>query len=216
MYAAGDHESWAYAHRCAGAWTWIRPTIVNDTQAAFAAWATDTGFKLPQFGPGDVVIQSRCSSETILSHPEYGPVGFSFYQGISSTAQRIIIVTDLNKRLQLCADIHAAQVKWLQVKFPHAEVKVEGGTMHEDFAKLLLAPALYKDAQSSFGLWAALANRGEVWSVPLLDTYTNNTRPDLGPAWHWSSAPVLYPQVAKAHGITLDKPADIIKWLETN
>lgn len=88
--------------------------------------------------------------------------------------------------------------------------------MHEDFAKLLLAPVLYKDAQSSFGLWAALANRGQVWSVPLLGTYTNNTKPDLGVSWHWSDAPVLYPDVAAAKGITLDSPADIIKWLQEN
>lgn len=211
-----DSESWMYAHRCAGAWTWIRPTIINDTQAAFAAWAKDTGFQLPVFGPGDVVVQSRCSTETILKHPEYGPVGFSFYASIPSTAARIIIVTDLHKRIQLCADIHAAQVKWLKAKFPRADVQVQGGTMHDDFAKLLLAPVLFKDAQSSFGLWAALANRGQVWSVPLLHTHTNNTKPDLGPAWHWADAPVLYPHAASEQGITLEAPADIIKWLEAN
>lgn len=77
----------------------------------------------------------------------------SFYSTISSTAKNLIIVTDLKRRSQLCADIHAAQVKWLQAKYPAAAVRVEGGSMHEDFAQLLLAPVLYKDAQSSFGLW---------------------------------------------------------------
>lgn len=77
----------------------------------------------------------------------------SFYSSISSSARNIIIVTDLKSRSQLCADIHAAQVKWLQAKYPVATVRVEGGSMHEDFARLLLAPVLYKDAQSSFGLW---------------------------------------------------------------
>lgn len=213
---AGDVESWAYAHRCLGAWTWIRPTIINDTQAAFAAWASDKGFTLPQFQPGDVVIQSRCSPDTILRHPEYGPVAFSYYSHISASATTIIIVTDLNERTQLCADIHAAQVRWLQERYPSAQVRVEGGSMHQDFAKLLLAPALFRDAQSSFGLWAALANRGEVWSVPLLHTYTNTTQPNLGASWHWLDAPVLYPHVAQEQGITLDKPQDIIKWLETH
>lgn len=74
--ATGDSESWAYAHRCAGAWTWIRPTIINDTQAAFATWAAESNYKLPQFEEGDTVIQSRCSPDTILKHSEYGPVAF--------------------------------------------------------------------------------------------------------------------------------------------
>jgi len=213
---AGDTESWAYAHRCAGAWTWIRPTIINDTQAAFAAWAAAKKFTLPQFGPDDVVIQSRCSPDTILRHPEYGPVAFSFYSSISHTARNIVIVADLQSRTQLCADIHSAQVKWLKAKFPAADIRVEGGSMHQDFAKLLLAPVLFKDAQSSFGLWAALANRGNVWSVPLLDKFTQTTQPDLGPTWHWVDAPVLYPHVAEAAGISLHSPQGIIKWLETN
>lgn len=80
-------------------------------------------------------------------------VSCSFYSSISSTAKNIVIVTSLEKRSQLCADIHAAQVKWLQARYPGVAVRVEGGSMHEDFAKLLLAPVLYKDAQSSFGLW---------------------------------------------------------------
>ncbi len=63
---------------------------------------------------------------------------------------------------------------------------------------------------------AALANRGQVWSVPLLSTFTNNTKPDLGPTWHWADAPVLYPDVAAEQGITLDKPEAIINWLASN
>lgn len=63
---------------------------------------------------------------------------------------------------------------------------------------------------------AALANRGQVWSVPLLSTYTNNTKPDLGPSWHWAESPVLYPHVAAEQGITLDKPEAIIAWLTSN
>lgn len=205
-----------YAHRCAGAWTWIRPTIINDTQAAFRAWARDNSVQLPVFSARDVVIQSRCSEETILRHPEYGPVAFSFYKDIPPGTKNILLVADLAKRIRLCADIHEAQVAWLRSKFPAAIVTLVGGTMHQDFARLLLAPVLFKDAQSSFGLWAALANRGSVWSVALLPNYTNNTKPDLGPSWHWSDAAVLYPHVAQAAKITLDDPAAIVKWLQDN
>lgn len=63
---------------------------------------------------------------------------------------------------------------------------------------------------------AALANKGQVWSVPLLSMYTNNTQPDLGPSWHWADSPVLYPHVAAEQGITLDQPEAIINWLATH
>ena len=33
--------------------------------------------------------------------------------------------------------------------------------------RMLLAPTLFRDSQSSFGLWAAMANPGQVHSVPL-------------------------------------------------
>lgn len=213
---AGDAESWAYAHRCAGAWTWIRPTIISDTQQAFAAWAAEEGFKMPQFAAGDVVIQSRCSPDTVLQHPEYGPVAFSFFKHISSSTTAVRIVTDLKDRAPLCAAIHEAQIKWLKAQYPRANVTIQGDTMHQDFAQLLLAPVLFKDAQSSFGLWAAVANKGEVWSVPLLDKFTNTTKPDLGPQWHWSDTPVLYPHVAAAAGIEVNDTAGIIKWLESH
>jgi hypothetical protein len=216
VHAAGDSESWAYPHRCAGAWTRIRPTIVNDTQAAFAAWAVEKGFQLPTFQPGDVVIQSRCSKDTLLQHPEHGPAAFSFYSSISPAARSISVVADLVGRDPLCARIHDAQLAWLRRKAPAANVSLVGGGIHQAFSRLLLAPVLYKDAQSSFGLWAALANRGEVWSLPLLSAYTNNTQPALGKGWHWSEAPVLYPHVAAAAGITLQRPDAIIEWLETH
>lgn len=213
-----DEESWAYAHRCAGAWTWIRPTIIHDTHAAFAAWAARaTRFTPPAFQPGDVVIQSRCSNDTVLVHPEYGPVGFSFYANIPPAATRITVVADQHHRAPLCALLHDAQLAWLRARFPDAAVTLTGSRdPHLDFARLLLAPILFKDAQSSFGLWAALANRGEVWSVPLLPTYTNTTEPDLGPHWHWVDVPVLYPHVAAAAGITLDQPDAILQWLRDN
>jgi hypothetical protein len=52
--------------------------------------------------------------------------------------------------------------------------------------------------------------------VPLLSTYTNNTKPDLGPSWHWADSPVLYPHVAAELGITLDTPEGIVAWLTSN
>jgi hypothetical protein len=212
---AGDSDSWLYAHRCHGAWLQIRPTIIADTHAAVQRWLASSKQQQPSFNPGDVVIQSRCSEDTLLSHPEFGPVGFSFYSSINATAtQAIHIVAEPGTQLPACAAIRAAKLKHLAARYPNAKVQVVGSTREEDFLRLLFAPLLFKDAQSSFGLWAAVANRGQVFSVPMLPMYTNNTTSDLGSDWHWVRAPVLYPDVAEAAGITKGDSEAIIKWLQ--
>jgi hypothetical protein len=204
-----------YAHRCHGAWQQIRPTIINDTHAAVQAWLQASKQQQPAFNPGDVVIQSRCSEDTLLSHPEFGPVGFSFYNSIDAAAtQAIYIVAEPGRQLPACAAIRAAKVKHLAARYPNATVKVVGGRLEEDFLRLLFAPVLFKDAQSSFGLWAAVANKGQVLSVPMLSLYTNVTTPDLGRDWHWVHTPVLYPSVAAAAGIAKEDSEAIVKWLQ--
>jgi hypothetical protein len=193
----------------------IRPTIINDTHAAVQRWLAASKQQQPSFNPGDVVIQSRCSEDTLLSHPEFGPVGFSFYSSINATAtQAIYIVAEPGKQLPACAAIRAAKLKHLAQRYPKAKIQVVGGTREEDFLRLLFAPLLFKDAQSSFGMWAAVANKGQVFSVPMLPMYTNNTTPDLGSDWHWVRAPVLYPEVAEAAGIQKDNAEAIVKWLQ--
>jgi hypothetical protein len=178
-------------------------------------WLAASKQQQPSFNPGDVVIQSRCSEDTLLSHPEFGPVGFSFYSSIKKKAtQAIYIVAELGKQLPACAAIRAAKLKHLAARYPKAKVQVVGGTREEDFLRLLLAPLLFKDAQSSFGMWAAVANKGQVFSVPMLAMYTNNTTPDLGSDWHWVRAPVLYPEVAEEAGIQKDDDEAIVKWLQ--
>ncbi|KAF6254758.1 hypothetical protein COO60DRAFT_1462514 [Scenedesmus sp. NREL 46B-D3] len=212
-----DSDSWMYAHRCHGAWLQIRPTIMNDTHSAVQTWlqARQQQRQPPVFNPGDVVIQSRCSEDTLLSHAEFGPVAFSFYRSINATAtQAIYIVAEPGKQLPACAAIRAAKVKHLAARYPNAKVQVVGGRLEEDFLRLMFAPLLFKDAQSSFGLWAALANRGRVFSVPMLPLYTNNTTPDLGGDWQWVHAPVLYPSVAAAAGINIGDTEAIINWLQ--
>lgn len=213
-WCAGDSDSWEYAHRCHGAWLFIRPIIVNGTHTAMTRWMRANNVTAPAFQPGDTVIQSRCSRDTLLKHEEFGPVGFSFYKHIKPTAKNIYIVADPKATWPLCLAIRKAKVKWLTAKFPASKVHVVGGSLHDDFAQLLFAPVLFKDAQSSFGLWAALANTGEVWSVPMLKKYTDRTTPGLGKAWHWVDAPVLYPHVAKEANVGAKDEAAIIKWLK--
>lgn len=110
-----------------------------------------------------------------------------------------------------------AASRHLQKIRPCANVTVVSDTVAHDFARMLYAPNLFKDASSSFGLWAAVASKGRVWSTPLLSDYSgHNPSPYLGLQWQWSSAPVLYPKVAERLGLTLGNVDGIIKWLESN
>eukprot|EP00775_Hariotina_reticulata_P002432 gene2432-2736_t len=155
------------------------------------------------FVPLAVLFETECvpnSPQDNDVHAEYGPVGFSFYTHIPTATRNIWIVRN-------------PKVK-LQDKYPAAKVTVVGSSPEHDFFYLMLAPILFKDASSSFGLWAGLANAGQVYSVPLMKAYNQNhsTTPDLGATWHWVDAPVLYPHVARTEGIARDAHA-IIKWL---
>ena len=87
-------------------------------------------------------------------------------------------------------------------------------------ARLVTAPTVFRDGQSSFGLWAVMANYGIVHAVPMLKfTQTHScatTTPDLGADWVWSTAPVLYPHEAERLNFTkMDRDAMLL-WLESN
>lgn len=162
------------------------------------------------------MIQSRCNRDTLLDHDEYGPVGFSYYDNIKPTARNIYIITDPRVKLSTCTDMHAAQVHWLEQRFPNSKVQLTGGDLESDFLRLLLAPVLFRDSQSSFGLWAGMANKGEVWSVPLLARFSPGPTPDFGQSWHWVDTPVLYPETAIAANISKGDMGAIINWLQTH
>ena len=82
-----------------------------------------------------------------------------------------------------------------------------------------MAPTFFRDSQSSFGMWAGMANKGVVHAIPLLAWRQQpgvTTTPDLGPDWHWSTSPALYPNVAKTHNLTLEDHEGLFAWLEGN
>jgi hypothetical protein len=155
-------DSWEYAHRCPGAWIHIRQQIQQDTQAALRAWFSNNNKPIPTFGAQDVVIQLRCDVDTLLVHQEFGPAGFSYYKSIPPTATTIIILRDTTVTLPACLRITQALQQHLTRTFPSATVKVQGHDRHSDFAALVFAPYMFRDSQSSFGLWAAAANSGQV------------------------------------------------------
>lgn len=108
-----------------------------------------------------------------------------------------------------------------------------GGELWEDFARLARAPRLFKDSGSTFGLWAGVANQGEVWSTPIVvqrSSYGNELSDRtvyLGDRWHWvTNVTVMLPKVAHAAGIPRKESSDApmgpertalaLKWLREN
>jgi hypothetical protein len=206
--------SWRFPHRCEGAWQQIRPTIITETHAAVLKWMGDNNHTEPEFLPGDVVIQSRCSIETLIHHHEFGPMGFSFYNTINAAdTKTIYIIANRGNLIPACTAIRAAMLQHFHERYPAATIHLVSGSPEEDFFRMLFAPVFYRDSQSSFGLWAAVANKGLVHSAPMLRLYTDNVTPDLGDSWHWDHVPVLYPAVAAAAGIRKDDTSAIVKWL---
>lgn len=211
--AACESEiDWKFPHRCAIAWSTISDQIIIDTQTALASWAKENNRVLPTFEQTDVVIYERCQDDTLLKHPEYGPTAFSFYDQIPLTTQRIFVVCELNvlRRTPGCVAIQSALLARLKQRYPQAEVSVVSGDTFTDFTRLVYAPMLFADV-SSFSLVAAMANNGIVWSPSLYpNRIFNNSH------WHWSSAPVLYPDVGVKFNLSTKRPIEIIEWLETH
>ena len=120
----------------------------------------------------------------------------------------------MRTRLSICRRKNETLHARLVARHPRAAVVHTDGDAFYDFAQLVFAPTLYKE-QSSFGLWAALANNGTVWSAPLYQHEPFHTIP----GWRWTAAPVLYPKVGAALGFppsrdgVNDKEEAIIKWL---
>jgi len=98
------------------------------------------------------------------------------------------------------------------VWYPRARVELgEGWDTFEDFAHMVWAPLLIKDA-SSFGLWAGMANSGRVLSAHLPPSVSAPTFAEAG--WEWRPATVLYPQKAHELGINTSDTEAVIRWLQ--
>jgi hypothetical protein len=116
--------------------------------------------------PASLVIRGPCTR--CFRHdpnPRYGPVAFSFYtQNIDrAAARRILLVSEPRARQDpLCGRLAEARHAHLEAAFPELEVVDAGAGRGRDWATLLLAPVLFRDSQSSFGLMAGLANKGQV------------------------------------------------------
>ena len=98
----------------------------------------------------------------------------------------------------------------LQARFPQ-RVRVFDGQTWEDWAQLMLAPTLFKDT-TTFGLWAALASSGRVYSPHLPHAYMSRS-PPIRLAWHWADVPVLHPDLAHREGLSMSDVDGVLNWL---
>ncbi|KAF4651729.1 hypothetical protein FOZ61_010240 [Perkinsus olseni] len=190
-----------FAHECVGAWTEARGLIrdfVNDTlyRAGLAQRA------LADTLPDEVFLHQRCAWETLLLHNMYGPMSFSvFRDAVKSTTTRVTFIEGKAGGSWLCDKIRHSVQGYIRKYHPDVSFRVLLGednpdSISMDFARLVYAPILVR-GPSSFNLWAALANQGQVYSPPNPHTWGWTTT-DLGSDWHWvTEARVLTRAIAR-------------------
>ncbi|CAF3948959.1 unnamed protein product, partial [Rotaria sp. Silwood1] len=166
-----------YAHKCVGAWNYIRNQIQQETRAALELWAHLNNRKLPVFNRYEMVVFDHCERNTMIHHYEYGPVGFSALQCIPKIVKTVYRVYAKDRTNFYCDAIRTAHANYLRQTRPDISVIHFPGDIWEDFAKLVYAPyVLVMYAGSSFALWSTLANVGHVWIPPVYGGMT----PDVG------------------------------------
>lgn len=104
----------------------------------------------------------------------------------------------------------------LQLLCGTCEVSTETGSQSEDFLRLATAPVLFCTG-SSFCLWAAMGNEGEVhFPVGVGAHWAGHgaEKPDLGHSWHWRREPRLGNQ--DINMFTSMTPEQMVAWIWSN
>ncbi|EER18972.1 hypothetical protein Pmar_PMAR007868 [Perkinsus marinus ATCC 50983] len=124
----------------------------------------------------------------------YGPMSFSvFREAVKTTTTRVTFIEGKAGDSWLCDKIRESIQAFIRMDHPSVSFRV-------------YAPILVR-GPSSFNLWAALANHGQVYSPPNPPTWGWTTT-ELGSDWHWvTSARVLTRAVAKKE-LKLKRPLE--------
>eukprot|EP00195_Chlamydomonas_chlamydogama_P016814 CAMPEP_0202912310 /NCGR_PEP_ID=MMETSP1392-20130828/57399_1 /ASSEMBLY_ACC=CAM_ASM_000868 /TAXON_ID=225041 /ORGANISM="Chlamydomonas chlamydogama, Strain SAG 11-48b" /LENGTH=357 /DNA_ID=CAMNT_0049603175 /DNA_START=225 /DNA_END=1298 /DNA_ORIENTATION=+ len=229
----------ARKYKCSTTWiSAVLPQISEEIPQALKAWAAEARVPLHPLQHGDVLIQKDCAADNFLLGGPTSLVGFSYYRSAPPTTQRFLIVHHLGatRKYAPCAVLYRALASYLREHYPAAKVMVVADHLVQDFTRLTYATTVFRDSQSSYGLWACLGNLGTggtVYSVPLRDLPTDTTKvsasppltPDWGPNWHWATgAKVLYRDVLIQAGLPLrnhssdptPRLTDVIAYLRTH
>lgn len=216
-WGRGPYDAFQYPHTCEGAWTQFRERVQADTTAAIQHWIQDNGMIPNTFIEDDVVVQFRCAQDTLV-HSEYGHFAYSCYRKVvTSKTTRVFLLVDPNsKSVPLCKEMLSDLTMFIQHNYPNVTVTRKDAGLEEAFLFMMNAPILLRNSQSSFGLWAGFSGKNIVWSAPMIPYLTLNTTPPLGPGWNWLHCPVLYPDIARKHGLSTLSSTSVIGWLRTH
>ena len=215
------YSEWFFPSLCSKLWRPFRARIASDTRAAMKKWARlhARPWPPPQMEES-IVIQSRCSEDTWIGHPQYGQTAFSHFDAIpANTTRRIVIVTELGALANHagCAAKNTALVRRLRRRHPNAShVDVLDGDLFDGFAAMAFAHELFRDS-SSLSVWAGLANeRAVIWSPREGLNMDDMGDPEL---LRRTTAPVLFPGRAVNEfnfSTTEEGITRMVKWLEDN
>ncbi|KAG2500535.1 hypothetical protein HYH03_001312 [Edaphochlamys debaryana] len=224
-----SNDLWCFPHDCLYGWRAAKPAIQNVLRTTFFTWLRDTGKEPHAFAPTDALIQVRCSSDTLLWHSSYGPAAFSFYvRNLPAYVRRVYALHAQHGFMspayfEPCERIVKALGEYITAHRPDVKFEIVGGERWEDFARLILAPVLFIEGGSSWGLWAALANTGRVFHPPFLAPVWDGRgeaggflKPRVHPRFVVADANVLYPDVGHQQGLNAEDVDGIIRWLERN
>lgn len=221
-----------YPHECTGAWTYIRPEIQMDTQAALDKVFNENAIVPPKFLPGDVVLHLRLEFE----HPQQAWPGRSvFANHLPSRTKRIRIVhqpyKDEHFRAWEPSTINGGIHQNYSVEQQHnisillrgykemlsdvcggCTVIAETDSQLADFAKIARAPVVFGTG-STYGFWAAVSNKvGKVYMTP--DYFAGGRKPDLGEHWHWFRGNLLGNSLVQ--NFRRVSPERLVDWIKNN
>lgn len=225
---------------CAGTWAAMdRQIIIRDTKAALIASFGEPGKIIPVYTDEDLTIYNRCAEDTLMSHTDFGNLGFSFLKYIPAHIKRIHFQGH-PVHCFICLKLEEAMKARINKLRPNIEIfKVRHGDIDEDFAKLSFSKnVLVASFGSSFVLWSLLGSEANVWSPNFYGGYWSEVNSHeiigdhFGPKWHWMhDVPKLTAKMAADLGFnspTLDREfcrklekdqtrtAKIIDWFEQN
>eukprot|EP00811_Abedinium_folium_P004008 NODE_13689_length_1152_cov_2.387317.p1 GENE.NODE_13689_length_1152_cov_2.387317~~NODE_13689_length_1152_cov_2.387317.p1 ORF type:complete len:229 (+),score=66.48 NODE_13689_length_1152_cov_2.387317:236-922(+) len=173
----GRCEAGRYSHYCVGKWTRVRELAMNETREALEKHSSVSREALPVFEEGDVVIHIRLwfTQRAWFEFPSKALIE----QLITKETKRVTIV--MQKPREPEVELIALYKEIITRACGGCPVTNSTGTPFEDFAKIAFAPKVICFG-SSYCLWAAMANKGEVW---MSDILAAGERPDLGENFHW-------------------------------
>ena len=193
-----------YFHDCEHGWAEIGATIAKDTRTAVRSYAATVPNKsLAQipftWNDTDWLIYERCC---ILCHPGHGFVNIHAMDVLPKTGSyNVYTLTprgiDQSEGNGMCGRLHALRDEYIKWRNPHVNlVTLQPSDLWVDYARIVFAPNfVIPSAGTSWGLWAFLANTGNVYVAQpnVLHMHT----PDLPSNVHVLDLPVMTIDMAR-------------------